>query len=122
MDHSWDIDLISLIFWQVDANRILQNLIAPGRDDCVAWYCNRSGMFSMKSAYHGQWKRKFATRMYNLQGNGASDLQVWNKVWKLQVLRKIKIFGWRALKGLLPCCAILARMEDTFRRILDAEY
>jgi hypothetical protein len=59
--------------------------------------------------------------MYNLQGNGASDLQVWNKLWKLQVLRKIKIFGWRALKGLLPC-AILARMEDTFRRILDAEY
>jgi hypothetical protein len=47
---------------------------------------------------------------------------VWNKLWKLQVLRKIKIFGWRALKGLLPCCAILARMEDTFRRILDAEY
>jgi len=35
-------------------------------------------------------------------------VQVWKKLWKLKIPAKIKIFGWRALKGLVPCNAILA--------------
>jgi hypothetical protein len=33
---------------------------------------------------------------------------LWNKLWRLKVSGKIKIFGWWALKGLMPCRAILA--------------
>ena len=37
-----------------------------------------------------------------MQASGVGRSQVWKKLWKLQVPRKIKIFGWRALHGLIP--------------------
>jgi hypothetical protein len=43
-----------------------------------------------------------------VQANTASRSRLWKSLWKLKVPAKIKIFGWRALKGLLPCRAILA--------------
>ena len=96
------------IFLGVDASRILQIPITSGREDCVAWHYNRSGMFSVKSAYHGQWKRTFGARLNMAQGGSGSNVQVWKNLWKLQVPGKLKIFGWRALQGLIPCRAILA--------------
>ena len=107
VDFTWDADLIRSIFWGVDASRILQIPITPGREDLVAWHFNRSGMFSVKSAYHGQWKKNFGNRL-NTPTTESSTRQVWKKLWKLHVPGKIKIFGWRALCGLLPCRAILA--------------
>ena len=41
-------------------------------------------------------------------GGGVSNAAVWKWLWKLDVPAKIKIFGWRALHGLIPCRAILA--------------
>ncbi|PVH34268.1 hypothetical protein PAHAL_8G182700 [Panicum hallii] len=76
---SWDVDLVRSIFEHIDANPILQIPITTGREDCVAWHYNRNGLFS-----------------------------VWRNLWKLQVPGKIKIFGWRALRGVMPCKAILA--------------
>jgi hypothetical protein len=32
---------------------------------------------------------------------GQRNNQIWNKLWKLNVPAKIKIFGWRALQGLI---------------------
>ena len=43
-----------------------------------------------------------------MQASGVGRRQVWKKLWKLQVPGKIKIFGWRALHGLIPGRAILA--------------
>jgi len=43
-----------------------------------------------------------------MQAGGAGRSHVWKKLWKLQVPGKIKIFGWRALHGLIPGRAILA--------------
>jgi hypothetical protein len=37
---------------------------------------------------------------------GQRNNQIWNKLWKLNVPAKIKIFGWRALQGLILCCGI----------------
>jgi hypothetical protein len=65
----------------------------------------------VKSAYHGRWKKKFATRQSVHQGDGTSNLQVWKNLWKLQLSEKIKNFGWRAHKDLLSCRAILANKQ-----------
>ena len=108
VDSTWDADLVQSIFWGVDASRILQIPITSGREDCVAWHYNRSGLFSVKSAYHGKWQRTFGARLNMAQGGSVSNVKVWKNLWKLQVPGKVKIFGWRALQGLIPCRAILA--------------
>ena len=108
VDSTWDADLVRSIFERVDANHILQMPITQGREDCVAWHYNRNGLFSVRSAYHGQWKKKFGARQAVAQGSGTSNRQVWRNLWKLQVPGEIKFFGWRALRGLMPCISILA--------------
>jgi hypothetical protein len=80
VDASWDVDLVQSIFESVDANRILQIPITNGREDCVAWHFNRSGLFSVKLAYHCHWKKKFGARIAGPQGSGTSNRQVWKKL------------------------------------------
>ena len=73
LDSTWDADLVRSIFEHVDANHILQMPITQGREDCVAWYYNRNSLFSVRSAYHGQWKKKFGARQVVAQGHGTSN-------------------------------------------------
>ena len=35
-------------------------------------------------------------------------MKVWDTLWKLKLPSKVKIFGWRALRGFIPCNGILA--------------
>jgi hypothetical protein len=65
-------------------------------------------MFCLKSAYHCQWKSKYDPRIHTLQATGESRSQAWKHLWKLDLPGKIKIFGWRALHGFIPCMAVLA--------------
>jgi hypothetical protein len=48
----WDEEMIKSMFWDIDANRILQIPLVQGREDVVAWHYNRKGYFSVGSAYH----------------------------------------------------------------------
>jgi len=61
----------------------------------------QSGMFSVRSAYHCQWSSQFDDE------TNTSNRNVWKGLWKLAVPGKIKIFGWRVLKGFVPCKGIL---------------
>ena len=55
----WDEDLIIDLFWPIDVHQILQIPLSVGREDLVAWHYNLNGFFSVRSAYHIQWSRKF---------------------------------------------------------------
>jgi len=59
IDANWDVDLVRSLFQPADARSILQIPLSQGREDVVAWHYNRSGMFSVRSAYHCQWISKF---------------------------------------------------------------
>jgi hypothetical protein len=108
INSTWDVDLLKAIFWPTDVYRILQIPITSGREDVVAWHYNRNGLFSVRSAYHCQWESKFGPRCNRGQADTASRTKLWKNLWKLNLTGNIKIFRWRALKGLLPCRAILA--------------
>jgi len=99
---------VKSIFWPTDVSRILQISLTSGRDDCVAWHYNRNGLFSVRPAYHCQWERKFGSRTRSVQASGANICSAWKRLWKLKIPSKMKIFGWPALKGFIPCKAILA--------------
>ena len=107
VDGSWDEDLINSLLWPTDVHCILQIPISPGREDVVAWHHNRNGLFTVRSAYHSQWEYKFE-RGRTGEASGVGDNPVWDKLWKLDLPGKIKIFGWRVLHGMIPCKGVLA--------------
>jgi ribonuclease HI len=91
-------------------NQILEIPIAPqGMDDVIAWHYTRNGIFSVRSAYHAVWDYRFGRNERRILGVERSEISpVWKKLWKLNIPSKIKIFGWRAMHGLIPCFGILA--------------
>jgi ribonuclease HI len=108
IDGRWDEQLIRDVFWPIDAERILKIPLFNGREDLVAWHFNRNGLFSVRSAYHVQWENKFGSRPEAHQAGGSDYSQVWKGLWELKLPSKIKIFGWRALRGFIPTRGILA--------------
>ena len=70
--------------------------------DILVWHWDKSGLFTVKSAYHVV----EAMRMEKLQVPRPSDAGAgfpWARFWKLAVAPKIKMFLWQALKEFLPC-------------------
>jgi ribonuclease HI len=107
---SWDEDLIRQNFWTVDVTRILEIPLSPtGMEDFVAWHWTKSGLFTVRSAYHAEWEYQFGRHNPNVMDIGGSrGDDVWKKLWCLHLPAKIKIFGWRLLHGLIPCYGVLA--------------
>jgi hypothetical protein len=105
----WDETLIRDIFNSVDANRILQiPLHNNGFEDFIAWKFTKHGRFTVRSAYHLQWRHQFGARAAQLSLPGSSiNNPVWKELWRLKVPSKIKVFAWRALHGILPLKSIL---------------
>jgi hypothetical protein len=46
----WDEELVNQIFWPEDAQIILSLLVHPELEDIVAWFYDKRGLFSIKSA------------------------------------------------------------------------
>ena len=78
--------------------------------DSIFWLHNRSGNFSVKSAY------KLA-RHIQLHGDkaetssGCVGKRIWPVLWKLKIPNKVKIFGWRACHDILPTSYNLSRQR-----------
>jgi hypothetical protein len=100
-----------------DAAHILDIKIpAHSCKDMPAWNYEKSGIFSVRSAY------KLA---YNLahtgstsQGNSATryaNRSLWKGVWSAPVPNKVKIFGWRLASN------NLATQENNWRRTLETQ-
>jgi hypothetical protein len=107
----WDEGLLRSLFNPVDVNRILQIPLNVGAfEDFMAWNYNRTGKFSVKSAYHLEWKHKFGASAGPAASLGSPSAinPVWKILWKLKIPSKVKIFCWNALHGSLPLKSILA--------------
>jgi ribonuclease HI len=107
---TWDEELIRENLLQIDAERILKIPLSEHlTDDFVAWHNTKSHSFTVRSAYYTEWNHQFGNRMRRPDGQGNTSCNpVWEKVWKLEVPSKIKIFMWRALHGVVPGKSILA--------------
>ncbi|GJN27875.1 hypothetical protein PR202_gb15931 [Eleusine coracana subsp. coracana] len=90
IDGNWDDDLIKSLFPSVDVNRILQIPLSPGREDLVAWHFNRNGIFSVRSAYHCQWKWKYGHNPHIAQAGGSGASELWKNLWKLKIPGKLR--------------------------------
>lgn len=110
---SWRRELIRDMFLPSDAQAILNiPLRSGGGDDFLAWANEASGNYTVKSAY-----RALVTRnelQAPEEGQATSSIidnqQLWNSLWKLNVLPKVRVFFWRVLRGILPDeCTLIHR-------------
>jgi hypothetical protein len=70
--------------------------------DWVAWHYEKSGVFSVRSAYRLALTR--ATNMDDLgsSSEGGGERKVWRKIWKMPVLPKVRNFIWKMVRNGLP--------------------
>ncbi|XP_028775788.1 uncharacterized protein LOC114732634 [Neltuma alba] len=92
---------------------ILQKICSIGSDhfqrrDKLIWDKTRNGLYVVKKGYV-----EARSRRNVIDGRAGSSFSlpydIWNKVWKLRVLPKIKNFMWRCLVGAVPVNEALVR-------------
>lgn len=106
----WNEQLIKANFLSHEAEAILSIPLAKRlRPDTAIWHFCKNGKYSVKS---GCW---LASELKNVtQGSvgssassGRAEASVWDKIWKLNVANKVKVFLWRACHDFLPCAVNL---------------
>ena len=113
----WNEELVRQIFYPFDADEICKIRI-PSSDveDRIAWYYEKSGEFSVRSAY-----KLAAASLPQLAQNPSSsssdpnDRSIWDLIWKAKVSGKVRIFGWRV------ATSTLATKENKWKRTLELD-
>jgi hypothetical protein len=82
----------------------------------VAWHYDPSGVFSVKSAYRLAYNLKNGIR-WRAGNSGEPDnsRKIWKIIWRANVPKKVRIFGWRV------ACDNLATKRNKLRRTLERE-
>jgi hypothetical protein len=96
----WDVQLVTEIFWKIDADVILATPIRDDFEDFIAWHYDAKGIFSVKSAYKLYVQARDGPQQ-STSGDLANTLQ-WENIWKLSTTPKIKQFVWRFAHNSLP--------------------
>ena len=91
----------------MDVEAILQNPISfKPQGDFWAWHHERSGIFSVRSAYHMIIDTKIRRENYFDSRTATSNTegvdQQWKKLWKVKVSSRLRIFPWRLARASLP--------------------
>jgi hypothetical protein len=107
---NWDEITLLENFWPVDVNRILPiPLPNYGQSDFIAWHPSKTSCFSVKFAYHMEWRMEYRRRAQRSNSlDRSTPHEVWKIIWQAKVSRKVQIFIWRALHGTVPCYCTLA--------------
>ncbi|XP_042944657.1 uncharacterized protein LOC122278542 [Carya illinoinensis] len=97
----WDISKVRALFNPIIAEKILKIVICPeGYEDRWMWSEERSGEFSVRSAY-----KLLQKGLYDAVGqssNSSSLNSLWKAIWKMKLPLKIRIFAWKLCKDYLP--------------------
>ena len=108
--NEWDVPLVRQTFLSQDADAILSiPLSASGAQDRMVWSENKSGKFTIWSAYWlAQLDRGGEGRAEC--SNPTSVKRIWRGVWSMDLPNKVKHFAWKA------CRNILATKENLWKR------
>ncbi|KAL9813246.1 putative ribonuclease H domain, reverse transcriptase zinc-binding domain-containing protein [Arabidopsis thaliana] len=102
----WDEQILDELFLPEDIIRIKKIKPVVSQDDFYVWKFNRSGDFSVKSAYWLNSQDIVSDVMQDAMAlPSTNDLKC--QVWDLQTDAKIKIFLWKVLCGAMPVAQAL---------------
>jgi hypothetical protein len=113
----WDVPLLCSVFHRCDAEEVLNiRLSERVHEDFIAWFYEKSSMFSVKSAYHLAVQvesRKQEQEQVGSSVRADGSRPLFNEVWSAKVPAKVKIFAWRlSREG-------LATQDNRKRRTLE---
>jgi hypothetical protein len=137
---TWRQSLIRSVFLAPDAEAILNiPLRNGGGEDFFAWNHERSGVYSVKSAYRALVNQNERATLDEgtATGTSANEKQMWTSLWKLKVVPKVRVFWWRVIRGILPdectlkrrhikelsrCNVCLAMEEDLMHALIKCSH
>lgn len=104
----WDREKVRNMFNKRDAEAILSMRIPHHNTaDIMAWIHSKDGHYSVKSGYR-LWQEGNRQQLANENSTG------WKRIWKLQILPKVKFFLWCFCRNNVPVCAILQRPSNMY--------
>ncbi|CAN1744284.1 Putative ribonuclease H protein At1g65750 [Linum perenne] len=99
----WDEELLYNIFSPEDVAAIMEvNTLVGGGNDNRIWHYNKSGEYSVKSAYKVYMEFMADRASLNTAGS-------WKALWNQRVPPKVCHFLWRLGRGVLPLRSVLRR-------------
>ncbi|KAM7262619.1 hypothetical protein ACFE04_000302 [Oxalis oulophora] len=104
---SWNGNLIKECFSDTQAKAVLAVPICVGPvTDQFIWSGTNRGVYSVKTGYYFARNILYSSVVAaeHDQSYHIIDDFPWEKIWKLNILPKIKDFIWRACKGIIPIC------------------
>jgi hypothetical protein len=96
----WNIETVRGCFFKIDAEAILRLPVGRGDHDVWAWDMEKSGIYSVKTAYKLLYKIKVEGAHPETPSSSSDDL--WKVLWKIKVPPKVKVFWWRVIHEFLP--------------------
>lgn len=100
---SWDETLVRRYFYPCDVEEILKIKI-PHEEchDYVAWNFEKSGLFSVNSAYRLALRREHGEGEIGTSSTPTDGRKVWKSLWSTQVPEKVKVFAWKVANNGIP--------------------
>ncbi|KAL5859559.1 hypothetical protein ACOSQ4_000855 [Xanthoceras sorbifolium] len=95
----WNEELVRCSFLPEEAEIILSiQLSSASCQDSLLWHYDKRGEFTVRSAY------KLAAEAFgkNIGSSSAGPDPWWKALWSLHIPSKVKFFGWKVCKNILP--------------------
>ncbi|KAF5454504.1 hypothetical protein F2P56_024162 [Juglans regia] len=117
---AWDVNKITSMFPPAVALQIMKIVLSEGNQDETCWTREAHGRYTVKSGY-----RFFRSETMKTQRGEASNTtllrKLWKAIWKMKLPPKIRVFAWKAVKGVLPTKDNLRKKHvDDFSSFIDA--
>jgi hypothetical protein len=115
----WDYDRLAHVFCSTDAEAIAKiKLLARPSDDFIAWSLEKTGLFSVRSAYNLALKLKTHQSSQSSSSAPDGDRKLWSHIWAGGVPPKVNIFVWKLSRDALPMRR--NKFDEVWRPVLFA--
>ena len=98
----WKSELLNNIFLPHEVETIQAIPLSHRKpNDVLIWTGTKNGVFSMRSAYKMLLSNTFAAEASSSSPTNHEN-QLWLAIWSASVQPKVRVFIWKACKGILP--------------------
>ena len=99
----WDFDRLIQIFNPADVEEIVKIKIPARRmEDFIAWHMEKTGLFSVRSAYNLAFRIKLGQGTASSSSAPDGARKVWSRVWSGKIPPKVNVFTWKLARNRLP--------------------